>query len=432
MEDEVTRIRDLLKEHPKGMTIEEISRLLPLNRTSTAKYLNTLLISGQADMRTYGRAKVFSLTQRVPLSNLMSLSSELILILDREHTISYVNSQFLQVFHLTRQDLIGRKVEQTTLSYYLPPQFLETMNGAFEGKEIAGDQHIKIKDRDYYFSSKLVPMVFDNGNGGLAIILEDITQLKQYQLHLENLVEERTHEIIKTNENLEREIADHEMARKSLEVVNNKLNLLASVTRHDILNQITAISGYLQLLDNECSSNPKVSPYIRSIENAISTIQRQITFTRDYKDLGLKSPEWQRIEEVVQRAVTLRPLPRVSLLIETGDLEIFADPFLEKVFINIFDFSLLRGENVSEIAVTFSESEGNGILLITDNGAGIPTSRKERIFEYSGKEAGFNLFLSREILSITGLSIRECGKEGSGARFEIMVPDNFWRMGSNS
>ncbi len=430
MENEVARIRDLLKEHPKGMTIEEISRLLPLNRTSTAKYLNTLLISGQADMRTYGRAKVFSLTQRVPLSNLMSLSSELILILDKEHTISYVNSQFLQVFHLTRQDLVGKKVDQTPLTYYLPPKFLETVNGAFEGKEIAGDLHIKIKDRDYYFISKLVPMVFDNGNGGLAIILEDITQLKEYQLHLESLVEERTHEIIKTNENLEREIADHEMARKALEVVNNKLNLLASVTRHDILNQITAISGYLQLLDNECSTNLKVPPYIQSIENAISIIQRQITFTRDYKDLGLKSPEWQRVEEVIQRAVALRPLPRVNLLIETGHLEIFADPFLEKVFINIFDYSILRGERVTEITVKFNEHNGNGVLLIADNGIGIQASRKERIFEYSGKEAGFNLFLSREILSITGLSIRELGEEGKGARFEILVPGNVWKRGN--
>jgi PAS domain S-box-containing protein len=428
-ENEVARIRDLLKEHPKGMTIEEISRLLPLNRTSTAKYLNTLLISGQADMRTYGRAKVFSLTQRVPLSNLMSLSSELILILDREHTISYVNSQFLHVFHLTKQDLVGKKVEQTPLTYYLPLQFLDTMNGAFEGKELAGDQHIKIKDRDYYFISKLVPMVFDNGSGGLAIILEDITQLKEYQLHLENLVEERTHEIIKTNENLEKEIADHEMARKALEVVNNKLSLLASVTRHDILNQITAISGYLQLLDNECSANPTVPPYIQSIENAISIIQRQITFTRDYKDLGLKSPEWQRVEEVIRRAVTVRPLPKVNLLIETGDLEIFADPFLEKVFINIFDYSIFRGEKVTEISVKFNEQDGNGVLLITDNGIGIPASRKEHIFQYSGKEAGFNLFLSREILSITTLSISEQGEEGKGARFEILVPAHMWRQG---
>jgi signal transduction histidine kinase len=431
-ENEVTRIRDLLKEHPKGMTIEEIARLLPLNRTSTAKYLNTLLISGQADMRTYGRAKVFSLTQRVPLSNLMSLSSELILILDREHTISYVNNQFLQNFQLTKQELVGKRIEQTPLSYYLPPGFIDTINGAYEGKESAGEQHINIVDRDYYFISKLIPMVFDNGNGGLALILEDITRLKEYQLHLENLVEERTHEIIKTNENLEQEIAGHEMARKALEVVNNKLNLLASVTRHDILNQITAISGYLQLLDNECSNNPKVPPYIQSIENAISTIQRQITFTRDYKDLGLKSPEWQRVEEVIQRAASLRPLPHVNLLIETGDLEIFADPFLEKVFINIFDYSLLRGERVTEVAVTFHEQEEGGVLLFTDNGVGIPASRKERIFEYSGKESGFNLFLSREILSISSISIQENGEEGTGARFEILVPGNTWRMGNGS
>lgn len=432
MENEVARIRDLLKEHPKGMTIEEISRLLPLNRTSTAKYLNTLLISGQADMRTYGRAKVFSLTQRVPLSNLMSLSSELILVLDREHTISYVNSQFLQNFHLKRQELIGKIIEQTPLSYYLPPQFLNTINGAYDGKESVGEQHIRIRDLDYYFISKLVPMVFDNGNAGLALILEDITQLKEYQLHLENLVEERTHEIIKTNENLEQEIADHEMARKALEVVNNKLNLLASVTRHDILNQITAISGYLQLLDNECSSNPKVSPYIQRIENAISTIQRQITFTRDYKDLGLKTPEWQRVEEVIRRAVSLRPIPRVNLLVETGDLDIFSDPFLEKVFSNIFDYSLLRGESVTEISVTFQEQGEWGALIITDNGAGVPASGKEHIFEYSGKETGSNLFLSREILSITGLSIRENGEEGTGARFEILVPGNAWRIGNNS
>ena len=275
-------------------------------------------------------------------------------------------------------------------------------------------------------------MVFDNGNGGLAIILEDITQLKEYQLHLENIVEERTREIIKTNENLEQEIADHEVARKALGVVNNKLNLLASVTRHDILNQITAISGYLQLLDNECPTNPKVPPYIQGIEKAISTIQRQITFTRDYKDLGLKSPEWQRVEDVIQRAALLHPLPRVNLLVETGKIEILADPFLEKVFINIFDYSLHHGENVTGITVTFHEQGENGVILITDNGMGIPVSGKESIFEYSGKEAGFNLFLSREILSITGISIRENGEEGKGSRFEILVPGSIWRTGNNS
>lgn len=132
------RIRDLLKEHPKGMTIEEISRLLPLNRTSTAKYLNTLLISGQADMRTYGRAKVFSLTQRIPLSNLMSLSSDMILVIDRERTITYVNNQFLDLLKLERPDLLGKKLEQTPLSFYLSADMFDRINASIEGKESVG------------------------------------------------------------------------------------------------------------------------------------------------------------------------------------------------------------------------------------------------------------------------------------------------------
>ena len=36
-------------------------------------------------------------------------------------------------------------------------------------------------------------------------------------------------------------------------------------------------------------------------------------------------------------------------------------------------------------------------------------------------------FLAREILSITGLSIKEVGEEGKGARFEILVPEGKWR-----
>ncbi len=200
MEDEVVRIRDLLKDHPKGMTIEEISRLLPLNRTSTAKYLNTLLISGQAEMRTYGRAKVFSLTQRVPLSRLMSLSSDLILILDREQTVTYINDGFLEFLDQDRENITGKRIDQTTLPHYFSPEILTGIGKALEGKESSGEQDIRIRDQDYYFITKLIPMVFDEGSGGVAIILEDITELKKYQRHLENLVEDRTREIIATNE----------------------------------------------------------------------------------------------------------------------------------------------------------------------------------------------------------------------------------------
>jgi signal transduction histidine kinase len=53
---------------------------------------------------------------------------------------------------------------------------------------------------------------------------------------------------------------------------------------------------------------------------------------------------------------------------------------------------------------------------------------KEKIFERGfGKNTGLGLFLAREILVITGITITENGTPGKGARFEITVPKGMWR-----
>jgi signal transduction histidine kinase len=67
-------------------------------------------------------------------------------------------------------------------------------------------------------------------------------------------------------------------------------------------------------------------------------------------------------------------------------------------------------------------------LIIEDDGVGIPAGDKSRIFERGfGKNTGLGLFLTKEILAITGITIRETGIPGSGARFEITVPKGTWR-----
>ncbi len=72
--------------------------------------------------------------------------------------------------------------------------------------------------------------------------------------------------------------------------------------------------------------------------------------------------------------------------------------------------------------------DGSLILLFEDNGAGIPVEDKPRLFTKGfGKNTGLGLFLSREILSITGISITENGEPGKGARFEIAVPKGMYR-----
>ena len=97
-ERELSRFIEILRGHPRGLTIEEISHLLPLNRNATSKYLNRLLISGQVEMKTFGPAKVFFISKRVPISELFNLSSDLIMVLDHEMFVRHVNDRLLDVF----------------------------------------------------------------------------------------------------------------------------------------------------------------------------------------------------------------------------------------------------------------------------------------------------------------------------------------------
>ncbi len=230
------------------------------------------------------------------------------------------------------------------------------------------------------------------------------------------------------------DITDRKQAQDALNKVNEKLNLLSSVTRHDILNQITALAGYTDLLSDVLPDDPEMQKYIDRIMKATSAIERQITFTRDYEHLGMAPSLWQRVGDVAERAAASGGCAErgVSVSTDTGALEVFADPMLEKVFHNLFDNAVRHGGHVTEISVTCREDEdGKMVIAVEDDGIGIPAEMKERIFRHGyGRHTGYGLFLVQEILAITGMSIRETGEEGKGACFEITVPHNVWRLDS--
>lgn len=110
------------------------------------------------------------------------------------------------------------------------------------------------------------------------------------------------------------------------------------------------------------------------------------------------------------------------------DFEIFADPMFEKVCYNLLENTVRHAEDATAVRIA-AQTDGSGLLLIVeDDGAGIPTSMKERIFLRGiGKNSGHGLFLVREILMITGITIVENGREGAGARFDIRVPKGKFR-----
>jgi len=426
--DEISRIRAILMDNPKGSTIEDIAKKLPLNRTSTAKYLNTLHISGQAEMRTFGRAKVFTLSQRVPFSQMLNLSSDLLLVLDQNLVINQVNEPFTRVFGLSREAMIGMPVSRSPFMPFVSENNMSLIHEASRGTEQSKIEHFEINGQGYFFKIKLIPLVFDQGGQGLAIILEDITELKKYQQHLEQLVEQRTHELITTNEQLVKEIDERRKVENAIHQINAKLNLVSSIARHDILNRLTVIYGIISLLQ-EGTSDPTVSDYLKKAEESAIAIRCQIEFTGDYKNMGLEKADWQNVKDSLRQSCENVDLKGVTMDVFTKNLEIFADPWLKKVFFNLIDNTLRYAEHVTKITVSCHETPEGLDVIFEDNGIGIPFDEKEKIFERGyGKNIGYGLFMVREILAITELTIRETGEPGKGARYEIQVPKRSYRF----
>jgi len=109
-------------------------------------------------------------------------------------------------------------------------------------------------------------------------------------------------------------------------------------------------------------------------------------------------------------------------------MEVYADPLLEKVFYNLVDNAIRYGERITTIRFSSEGTESGLSIICEDDGAGIPCEEKQRIFERGvGKNTGMGLFLTQEILGITGISIVENGVYGEGARFEIHIPRGTYR-----
>jgi PAS domain S-box-containing protein len=226
------------------------------------------------------------------------------------------------------------------------------------------------------------------------------------------------------------DITERRRMEKALHEANQKLGILNSITRHDILNQMTVLNGFIEL-GKWKEKDPQLVTYFEKMSRAAGNVQMQIAFTKDYQDMGVKAPIWVPIGHKTSEAFTMLHPTGVKLEEATGGVEILADQLAEKVPYNLIDNSMRHGERVTHIKMS-EEQVGDAMLIVyQDDGVGINDKTKERLFEKGfGKNTGLGLFLAREILAITGISIRENGLEGQGVRFEVLVPEGAWRRSS--
>jgi len=252
-QQELIIIRDLLKKNPNGMSVTDISKALKKNKNTIGRYLDILLISGQVDMRTYGMAKVYSLSQRVPLSAMLSYSKELIMVLDNESRIIDVNENFLKLLQLSREETVGKNITYLQSPEVDVHELLDTITNDMGDRETMVTFRVRDKG-ERIFRQKCVPTVFDDGRKGITLILEDVTE------HI--LAEREIHE----SEERFRMMAEN--IRDGLIIMENGKTVYAN-------NRISEITGYsheelsamnhLSIIPQDCQD--EVIQRTREIEN---------------------------------------------------------------------------------------------------------------------------------------------------------------------
>ncbi|MDV2481105.1 PAS domain-containing protein [Methanoculleus sp. Wushi-C6] len=174
------RILRTLKFRPKGMTITEIARALGANRNSVSRHLEVMQAEGQVEARLVGNAKVYSVAQRIPLSAFLCFTKNLILVLDADLTIVQANDQCLRRFRRTKDEIVGCNIRDAALPVVSSPEALAVVEGLEREQVIAEIQHRRDDGSESFYQMQAIPTTFEGGEKGCTVVLEDITERKQY------------------------------------------------------------------------------------------------------------------------------------------------------------------------------------------------------------------------------------------------------------
>jgi len=307
-----------------------------------------------------------------------------------------------------------------------------TVDGNHVGNLFLGQFLFEDESVDYeLFRSQAVRFGFDE-NSYLAALdrvprwnRETIDKVMTFYAKFARMLSTLSH----SNITLARTVTERDTTLTSLLRVNQKLNVLSQLTRKDLTSQIFVLNSYLEMAEKQATGQDDIIETLQKGDQAIRLIHETIEYSKDYQDMGAKLPKWQNVKMAMLLGLSHISIGKIQHSLETEDLEIFADRLLEKVCQRLFENSVKHGDHVTRIRVWHSVIPEGVTIVFEDDGTGIPQEKKEQIFlRGEGTRVSMrSLIFVREILDITGITIRETGGPGVGARFEITVPKGAYR-----
>jgi PAS domain S-box-containing protein len=224
-----------------------------------------------------------------------------------------------------------------------------------------------------------------------------------------------------------KDISDLKNAEKRLDVMNEKLRVVGSLTRHDMRNKLTAVNGNAYLLRKRFAGDSDAMECLKSVESAVRESERIFDFASAYEKLGVEQLTYVDAKKVLDEAVALFPdLKDVKIVNDCGGLTLLADSLLRQLFYNLIDNSLKYGKKLTQIRIRYEKSENQLKLVYEDDGVGISKDNKAKIFNEgftTGKGSGYGLYLVRRMMDVYGWTIQETGTPDNGVCFTIVIPE---------
>lgn len=325
--------------------------------------------------------------------------SDLIIVVDPQGYSTFVSPSIISILGNPPEFYFKKMVD----SINIPAEDAEKLGNAFERLNNGSlaehlDFRMKKSDGSYaVFDGRALPVFKDGIYAGIQLVARDIT--------------------------------DRKHAEEALQQANRKLHLLAGITRHDIKNQLMVLREYIRTLQ-ETVPDPALEAHFTRIIRTSERIAAMIQITKTYENIGVKAPVWQDVRSLFDTAVHDTSVGNIQCIndIPTGT-EVFADPLIVNVCYNLIDNAVRYGNKITTLRFSVLKRSDDTIIICEDDGVGVPAEVKEKIFERGfGINTGLGLALSREILDISGITLKETGVPGKGARFEMTVPKGVYRF----
>ena len=342
-------------------------------------------------------------------ADLLNHVGQAVIMVDRNRTIRFWNKAAEKLYGWTEEQALGHNVTEL-LGNTSPEEAEEVSKRLMDGESWSTEVLANNKD------GSVVPVILNrtpmfNGNGefvGAASIATDITLQKNTEADL-------TFSLLTLSSSLDK-----------IEELNEKLRVVGSLTRHDVRNKLSAVTGYAYILKKRHGDLADVVDALSRMEQAVAESVKIFDFAKMYEQIGVEELTYNDVEEKLKEATALFSGPIPMIKNECHGLTVLADSFLRQLFYNFVDNTRKYGKKTTTIRVYFERADQDSLKLVyEDDGVGVPFENKPRLFAEgfsTGGSTGFGLFLTKKMIDVYGWKIEENGIPGEGAKFIITIP----------